>query len=449
MDILKICIAKLISKPAGTALSVGLFAVGVVIISLIINFEKAIQLQLHRNLAGIDLVVGAKGSPLQLILSSVFHIDAPTGNISLAEADQISRNPMVEKTIPLALGDNYRGFRIIGTNQDYPALYEVKLRSGSWFSVSGEAVLGWEVARKSGLGLGDNFSGVHGLHEQGHSHDYFLYTVKGIMEKSHSVMDNLILTPVESVWDVHGHKISERQQSHEDCDHEHDHDHAIDEEPVDPDLQEIIRKVESDEELSREEMLIFSSYKNLLTAKESDPSEEITALLFVYNSAAAGVTLPRLISESTNLQAAVPAIELNRLWGLLGYGFDMMQLLAWIIIVISGANILVHLLNTLSQNRSEIALLRVLGTPPYKVFLVLLLQGLILALSGWLTGMVITRVLWMILPGFIGFDLQFLPGLSSGEVWLLFYTILTGIAGALLPAVMAYRVNIHTTLNNS
>lgn len=453
MDILKISIAKLISKPAGTALSIGLFAVGVVIISLIINFEKAIHHQLHRNLAGIDLVVGAKGSPLQLILSTVFHIDAPTGNISLVEAGRISRNPMVEMTIPLALGDNYRGFRIVGTNQDYPALYNAKPERGTWFSVSGEAVLGWEVARKSGLGIGDNFSGVHGLHEQGYSHDYFQYTVTGILEKSHSALDKLILTPVESVWDVHGRKSSEKHDDHEDCDHGHDHSHdhdpAVVDQKADTRLQEIIRKVENEEELSREEMLFFSNYKNLLTTRESDPSEEITALLVVFSSEAAGVTLPRMINESTNLQAAVPAIELNRLWGLLGFGFDMMQLLAWIIIVISGANILVHLLNTLSQNRYEIALIRVLGAPSYKVFLLLISQGVILALSGWITGMVITRLIWILLPEITGFDLQFFPALSSGEVWLLFYTMLTGIAGALLPAIMAYRVNIHSTLSNS
>jgi len=107
MNVVRIGIAKLFSKPAGTALSVLLFAIGVTIISLLVNFEKALKDQFYSNLAGIDLVAGAKGSPLQLILSAVFHADAPTGNISLAEADRVSRNPMVEKTIPVALGDNF------------------------------------------------------------------------------------------------------------------------------------------------------------------------------------------------------------------------------------------------------------------------------------------------------------------------------------------------------
>jgi putative ABC transport system permease protein len=462
MNVVRIGIAKLFSKPAGTALSVLLFAIGVTIISLLVNFEKALKDQFYSNLAGIDLVAGAKGSPLQLILSAVFHADAPTGNISLAEADRISRNPMVEKTIPVALGDNFRGFRIVGTTQEYAALYDAELKTGNWFGQSGEVTIGWEVARHTGIGTGDEFTGVHGFMDHGHVHDYFPYRVTGVMKKTGNVIDNLILTPVQSVWDVHAGKshdddTHDQDHDHEECDHDHhhhdedcDHDHSHSSEPAyDARLQEISNKIEKDEELTREEMLFYSEQKNLLAQREHDPSKEITALLIFFNSPVAAVSLPRLINENTNMQAAVPAIELNRLTGLLSWGIHALRLLAWIIIIISGVNILVNLLNTLGQSTYEIAMIRVLGASRFKVLIMLLSQGLLLALAGWLAGMLFSRLIWLIIPSVSGITFGALPLMTNQELLLLGYTLLIGLAGASVPAIIAYRTNIHQTLSKS
>ncbi|NJO91682.1 MAG: hypothetical protein HC831_23990 [Chloroflexia bacterium] len=134
ITIIKLALARYIHKPMSTLLSVILFTIGVAIISLIVKSEWYLQNNYKQNLAGIDLVVGAKGSPLQLILSSVLHIDAPTGNIPLEEVRKIENNPLVKKTIPIALGDNYKGFRIVGTNTDYAELYNAQLNEGEMFS---------------------------------------------------------------------------------------------------------------------------------------------------------------------------------------------------------------------------------------------------------------------------------------------------------------------------
>jgi putative ABC transport system permease protein len=460
MNVIRIGVAKLFSKPAGTVLSVLLFAIGVTIISLLVNFEKTLKEQFYGNLAGIDLVAGAKGSPLQLILSAVFHADAPTGNISLSEADRISVNPMVEKTIPIALGDNFRGFRIIGTTAEYAQLYNAELNSGNWFTKSGEVTIGWEVARRTGIGTGDEFTGVHGFLDHGHSHDYFPYQVTGVMEKTNTVIDKLILTPVQSVWDVHSGNLQDdavhdHDHDHEDCDHDHHHqdedcDHDHDHEPApDARVQEINIKIERDEELTREEMLLYSEYKNLLAERAHDPSKEITALLIFFNSPVAAVTLPRLINENTNMQAAVPAIELNRLLGLLGWGIDALRLLAWIIIIISGINIFVNLLNTLGQSAYEIALIRVMGAPRYKVLIMLLSQGLLLAFAGWIAGILFSRLIWLVIPSISGITFGALPLVTYQELLLLGYTLLIGLSGATAPAIIAYRTNIHSTLSKS
>jgi putative ABC transport system permease protein len=149
LTILKISLAKLLHKPFNSALSVILFAIGVALISLIIKAETFINNQYNNNLAGIDLVVGAKGSPLQLILSSVLHADAPTGNISLHEVEKIQHNPLVKRTIPISLGDSYKGFRIVGTNSDYLSLYSCRFYLGKEFAKPLDAVIGANVAEKT------------------------------------------------------------------------------------------------------------------------------------------------------------------------------------------------------------------------------------------------------------------------------------------------------------
>src|SRR5690606_5884669 len=121
-------------------------------------------------------------------------IDAPTGNISLEEFNKLAKNPMVENAIPLAYGDNYEGYRIVGTSLDYPNHYEAKLAEGNWWKKSAEVVIGSRVAELTGLSIGDEFSGSHGLSNSIDEHDHFAYTVVGILAPSGTVVDKLLLT---------------------------------------------------------------------------------------------------------------------------------------------------------------------------------------------------------------------------------------------------------------
>ena len=130
MNIKSLSWRNLLSSPLNTTLSILLMTLGIGMISLILLINAEVNQQVERNLKGIDMVVGAKGSPLQLILSSVYHIDNPTGNIPLKEAKKIEKNPLVASSIPISLGDSYNGFRIVGTNLEFLDLYDVKLKSG-------------------------------------------------------------------------------------------------------------------------------------------------------------------------------------------------------------------------------------------------------------------------------------------------------------------------------
>src|SRR5690606_32554707 len=181
----------------------------------------------------IDLVVGAKGSPLQLILSSLYHVDNPTGNISLHEAQKLATNPFIELAVPISLGDNFKGHRLIGTDSSYLELYDLTIKEGVIWNKPFEALIGSAVASKQGLKIGDTFHTAHGLSAEGHVHDEHPFLITGILQQSGSIVDNLILCNLESVWDVHGihHETNhdEKEDHAEDLEHHHhddDHSHA-------------------------------------------------------------------------------------------------------------------------------------------------------------------------------------------------------------------------------
>lgn len=461
MYILKLALQKLASRKAGTLFSVLLFAVGCGIISLIIQAGQSLDRTIERNLAGVDLVIGAKGSPMQLILSSVMHVDYPTGNISYAQAQQVAHSPMVKKAVPIALGDNYKGYRIVGAPLEYPGLYQAELQQGQWYQDVLEVTVGAEVARVTGLGVGDTFYGVHGFHQSGHAHPNHIYTVSGIMKKGLGVLDQLILTPVSSVWKVHephDHSSGDNGGLHQDCDHDHQNhvhnhtcsddctkDHPNETVEKDPEIAAIRKKIDAGEDISHEEMLLFQQYQQDHQARFAD-DREITAMLLQFHSPAGLMHFTSHINDYTQMQAASPALEVNRLMSFLGVGFDLLRTIAWLIILISGIHIFIQLWNTLREELYDIALMRVLGATKIRVFLMLLIQGFVLALLGWLVGVLLARVLWFMLPPLSMLTDTALWKISVMEMWVLAYVLLTGIGASLIPAINAYRTDVHYTL---
>lgn len=476
MGIFRLSIKKILANPLNAAVSIVLFAIGIGIISLVINAEKRVREQFLRNLAGIDLVVGAKGSPLQLILSSVFHMDAPTGNISLYEAEQIGRNPLVEKTIPIAMGDNYRGFRIVGTTPEYGSLYNATPLAGKWFGQPFEAVVGAEVARKTGLANGDNFTGQHGFTPHGHHHDEDIYTVSGVLNPTGTIIDMLILTTVDTYWLIHSNHSHPEEDEHihdstdssghlhdegvghtehgnadhndhadhvhdENCDHDHDDEEAG--------WQELISKMDAREELTAEEMALYRSRSGQMASAQPYPGTQITALLVFYSTPRAAVQLPRMINDNTTMQAASPAFETHRLFSLAAAGISALRWLAWIIIVISGLNLFIHLSNTLNQGIHEIALIRSLGASRGKVMALLMLQGLWLSLAGWLAGIVLSKVIMALIPDPGGLQVGTIAAVTGHDLLLLAYAAAAGLLSSLIPAIRAYRSDVHYILNNA
>ena len=203
MNIFKLSFKNIFHKPVGTILSIVLLTLAVGIISILIHVNSSIENQMNKNLKGIDMVVGAKGSPLQLILSSVYHVDSPTGNISLADAKSITNNRMVKNSTKLSFGDNHKGFKIVGTEKSVLELYNCNIENGRVWEKSLEAVVGKKAAEILNLKIGDEFISTHGLGDYGESHEDSKFKVVGVLDYSGSVDDQLILTSLKSVWDIH------------------------------------------------------------------------------------------------------------------------------------------------------------------------------------------------------------------------------------------------------
>ncbi len=435
MNISRLSWQNLISNPLNTMLSLLLMTFGVGIISLLFLLNNQIEQQLQANLRGVDMVVGSKGSPLQLILSSIYHIDNPTGNIPYSEAIKIDNNSLVDLTVPLSYGDSYNGFRIVGTTHQYPELYEMSLNKGRLWSRSLEVVLGSTVAQIHQLKIGDTFYGTHGLIEGGHVHDEYAYEVVGIFNPSYTILDQLILTNTQSVWQVHNHEVIEQSHEHQECDHEHhDDEHSHEHHNC-------------DHEHHIEESTASGLELNTIVPEDA----MITSLLVKFKSPIGLIQLPRKINETTNLQAAVPALEISRLTNLLGFGVQTINIIAFIIIIVSGLSIFISLYNSLKKRRYELALMRVHGASKWQLVQLVLQEGIILSVIGTVLGLLISRITLLIITLFAEHKYTFSSfqfNLLNEELWLLPIALLIGIVASLIPTVLSYNINIPKTLSN-
>jgi putative ABC transport system permease protein len=455
-------------KPLNTVLSLVLLTASVAIISLLILLQEQFEKQFSSNIDGVDLVLGAQGSPLQLILSSVYQVDAPTGNINYIEAEVWMKHPFVETAIPLAFGDNYRGFKIVGTTPDYIKKYTATIAEGKVFDKNFEVVIGSEIAKKLSVKVGDKFFGTHGDAAEGDVHDQYAYVVAGIASPTGKVIDNLILCTVESVWEMHsGHDHGgEAHSEDENPPHgeeghihvegdEHDHEEVAENPPhgeeghVHAEGESNEKEVETENPAHGEEGHVHEE------GDEHDHSEEkeITAVLIKFKNKMGIISWPRMIAQNTKMQAALPAIEVNRLFSLFGIGLQALQYLAYGIMLISGISIFIALYNRLKERKYEFALLRVSGASRLQLSALVLFESLLLCVVGFILGTIVGRVALLLISSTTDeqFKMAFNPLtiIWEKEGILFLVTIFVGIIAAMIPAIKAYTLNISKTLANA
>ena len=457
MNLIKISWANIKFKPLNTALSIILLAFGVGIISLLLLLEKQVTEKFDRNIKDIDFVLGAKGSPMQLILANVYHVDAPTGNINMEDAKKIVKNPMVKDAIPLAYGDNYEKWRIVGTTFKYPEHYEAELQEGRIFSAAFEVTLGSKVAKETGLKVGDKFTSVHGFDkaaeggEDVHHHDN-PFTVVGILKSNSSALDNLILTPIESVWMVHeGHEHENEEMGPstgsgtlENGEMGKRENGEIDEHSAEANPESGIRNQES---VTGAELMKIQAGESL----EPKDTREVTAYLIKKRNPMAAMMLANAV-KNTNMQLADPAIEMNRLTQGFGIGISAMKAIAIVIMVLSFISVFISLFNSLKERKYELALLRTMGGSKATLFRLILQEGLILVIIGYIIGAILSRLWLVILSNSLEDNFHYElneMGITSGEIVLLGVTLLVGMVASLLPALRALKMDISKTLSNA
>ena len=387
MNLASLSASYLRARPLNTALSALLLALGVGTIVLLLLVVGQAEERMQRDARGIDLVVGAKGSPMQLMLAGIYHLDAPTGNIPLSSYASLSKNRFVKKAMPLALGDSWQGNRIVGADKTYAEHYGAELRAGRFYEKPMEAVLGAEVAQRTGAVVGATFKGAHGMgNDPGEEHEEG-YTVVGVLARTGSVIDRLVLTSIESVWGVH--------------------------------------------------------------EKVAEEAREVTVVLVQYASPLAAATLPRQINSQSELQAASPAYETARLFRMVGIGVEALRGFAAVLILAAGLSVFIALYSALEERRYELALMRTLGASPGRLFGLLLGEAFVLSLLGVALGLLLGHGLASLLGAWLERQQSYpVTGLHwrPEELWVAAIALGVGLVAAVVPAWRAYRTDVSRTL---
>lgn len=400
MNIWKISIKNLFHKPLYTFLSILSLAISIGLLLGIKQLDASVKQQFDNSLGNIDLVIGAKGSPLQLVLASIMHIDNPTGNISYKEAKKIGKNPLIKTAVPISYGDNYKGYRIVGTTELFANFYEAELEEGKPIKKPMEVILGHTVAQQLGLKIGDTFLSSHGFKDNTMDVHTEPLTVVGIYKPTQKVIDRLIVTNLESIWDAHDHEAHEAGEAHE---------------------------------------------------HHEDENKEVTSLLISFKSPMGLLTIPRQINEKTDFQAALPKYEIQRLFQFTGIGVKIVSWIAYIILVISCITIFISLFKMVKERAFDLALLRTYGASNFQLIKIVAYEGFTIGFLATILGILISQSGLIIVYNMIEdqYKQNIVQSISYTDIletslWV-FIMIIVAISLSILPII---KMNISKILSN-
>lgn len=391
------------TRPLVTFLTLIGISLGVALIGCVLTLRRETERTFQREAALFDIVVGAKGSPLQLVLSSVYHMDVPTGNVPYALYEKLRANPRIETAIPIGLGDNYKGYRIVGTE---PHLFELKentdgplffgLQDGRYFKDDFEVVLGQQVAQTTQLKVGDTFAGTHGLVSTPGSEEHgdFPYRVVGILKPTGTAQDRAIFGSLGSVWRIHDAEAQEHQS-----------------------IQG--------------------------TAAKEPPPRETTAVLVRLKARGLRLWVADDVRKNTEGMPAIPVNEILRLYQ------NVLEPMQRILLTVAGAVVVVACLTVLTtlyqaaeRRRRDVAIIRCLGGKRYEVGLLMLLEATLLTLTGIAAGWLLGHGLLMAGGEIIRLRTGLLINpwsIDAVELKALGVVALCGLAAGLVPAIACYR----------
>ncbi len=348
---------------------------------------------------GFDAVLGARGSKLQLVLNTIFHLETSPGNLPAADYLDIKKNPNVQLAVPIAVGDNYHGYRLVGTllelfeKAEYAPGKKYELQPGGhWFDESQrEGVVGDFVARKMHLKVGDTFHPFHGLIFNENNQHAETYVVVGILKPSNTPADRVIWIPLEGIQKMSGH----------------------------------------------------------------DPraATDVSAVLVKLKagSAIAGFQMDMMYNKQGNrLTFAWPiGSVMAELFDKIGWFDKVLTLIAYLVAIVATASILAGVYNSMNERRREIAILRSLGARRLTVFRAILLEAAAIAAIGMAAGFVVYGVIVTIVAGVMraqtGVVIE--PGkFNAVMLWAPAALIALGALAGIIPALKAYRTDVAENL---
>lgn len=363
----------------------------------------------------IDLIIGRDGNPLQITLSTMFyHSDIPKAGVSVEVARNIVRNRAVRLAVPMILGEEYRGFRIVGTNHNYLEIYNGKLETGELWQSPMEVVLGYRAARKLNLEVGDPFSPELGSDAAATESGYTLYKVKGTLKKSGTVIDNAIITGLESFWQ------DERTLS--------DNNLITGE----------------DQEVNSENTFNVFPFEF-----PDNVNENLTAILIQYRSPMAALTYPEFVQRESGFITVQPGLEIMYLVSLIRRFTSYFNIMAIVIILLVFWVVYMFFLSLVKERSADFAIFSVVGTKHKMIPVIVLLMAVFVADSAAVTGILFGHIVadWVII------DLPFarMTGLtgwsfSFSEIGIYFATHLGVLLAAAYPSMKVYRMDVLSTL---
>jgi putative ABC transport system permease protein len=390
MNLARITASYLRVRPLGTTLSVIFVALAIAAVALLLLTARQVERRIERDSRGIELVIGA-GSPLQTVMSAVYQLGAPEGAIPWTQAEELMALAAPAKVIPLAMADNYLGYRVIGTTPAYAGHYGGVLSTGRLWEKPFEIVLGAEVAERTRAGIGSALPVAHGVGRAADRiHGEFPYRVVGTFGRTGTVLDQVAVTSLASVWAAH-------RQRH-----------------------------------------------------GSAPEDRwVTAIMMPAGPEQAMQSVLGALAGQTQLHAASPQAETARVLDMIGVGIEVLRVLAFVLVASAALAVFLTLYHALSGRRRDLAIMRALGASRERVMALLLFEGVLLALLGAVLGLVLGHVLASV----VGHALA-RPGRlritgwawEPDELWVVALAIGVGFFAALLPAWRAHQADIAATL---
>ena len=491
MSLWKIAWRSIQQRTLASSLTALSMALGVALVVAVLVIYGVVQTSFNRAAHGYDLIVGAKGGKLQLVLNTVFHLSQPIENVPWSYYKEFQPGgrfaSRVEFAIPYCLGDNYEGYRVVGTlperftKVEYAQGKHYEFSSGKNFTKDGffDAVVGSVVARRTGLKVGDHFAPTHGLSSDkgdGHKHDDF--HVVGILAPTGTPNDRAVFVNIEGFLLLDGHAKpvpkdeatvaetaapaepapAEEHAHAEHADEEHEHAEQKAGEPAHEEHAHEDHKHEEhahdehghDEHAHGHDHDHAHGHDHHHHEPLPENQREVTAIL-VKSTLLGGLSLPRTINKEPFAQAVFPVQEIQMLFqGLLG-NFQMLLFgLALLVVIVSGISIMVSIYNSMNDRRHDIAVMRALGASRGKVMAIILFESILLAVGGGLAGVLLGHGLIVALDPIIeaqtGISIGFLKFERIELVLIPALVVLAAVVGY-LPAVVAYRTDVARALS--